>query len=83
MKKTAIALSLLLCVSFAVTACSFDNNRQRDTAIGAGGGAGGGALLGQIIGGDTASTLIGAALGTAIGGVIGNIYGDHQDEQAK
>lgn len=81
MKKIALTLSLLLCLG--LTACAFDNDRQKGTAIGGLGGAGVGALLGQAIGHDTAGTLIGAAVGAAAGAITGNIVGDHMDEDAK
>lgn len=79
MKKIALVLVLLMCVS--MLGCAGATNRQKGTAIGAGVGGAVGAGIGQAIGRNTGGTLIGAAIGTAVGALVGNQVGAEMDEQ--
>jgi hypothetical protein len=68
MKKSIMALVIIV-TGFVMFSCIHEGyNTQKGAAIGAGLGA----IAGQIIGGDTAATLIGAAVGGLVGAVGGN-----------
>ena len=58
------------------------NNRTRDTAIGAGIGAGTGAIIGALAGKGTGAA-IGAAAGAGLGAVAGNVWSRRMEQQKK
>lgn len=74
------ALPATLIVSMTLGACSNMDQRQQDTAKGAGIGAAAGAVIGGLIGGRDAATK-GAILGGAAGAVGGNIWSKKMEEK--
>jgi len=62
------------------TGCADMSERQKGTAIGAGGGAAAGAVIGSVTGGNAGT---GAAIGGVIGAVAGNLWSKRQEDRRK
>jgi outer membrane protein OmpA-like peptidoglycan-associated protein len=76
------ALPTALLCSLIITACSNMDERQQDTAKGAGIGAAAGAVLGGLIGGRDSATT-GAVLGGMAGAVGGNIWSKKMEDKRR
>ena len=81
MSKKFVSIGVAIFMMLALSACAYQNQQQKGTAVGAGVGAAAGAIVGQAAGHNTQSTLWGAAIGALVGGIAGNQIGAYMDRQ--
>jgi outer membrane protein OmpA-like peptidoglycan-associated protein len=77
-----ISMALVLTMGGCASTPETQNNRARDTAIGAGIGASTGAIIGVLAGKGTGAA-IGAAAGAGLGAIAGNVWSRRMEQQKK
>ena len=73
-----VAASTLALVALVATGCADMSERQKGTAVGAGGGAAVGAVIGAATGGKAGT---GALIGGALGAVAGNLWSKRMEDR--
>ena len=79
-RPTRYALCGLVAAALLSAGCADMSERQKGTAIGAGGGAAAGAAIGSVTGGSAGT---GAVIGGVLGAVAGNLWSKRQEDRRK